>query len=74
MCRNISASVDGGAKRRVSHAQTRERGPPSALVEFFVIVVVLLLLKSTPSRIENHYRSFKICTAFTLGVKRVTNK
>ena len=36
VCRKISASVDKGAERRVSRAQTRERGPPSALSEFFV--------------------------------------
>ena len=28
----------GGAERRVSRAQTQERGPPSALAEFFSIV------------------------------------
>ena len=32
----ISSSVDGGAEQRVLRAQTRERGPPSALAEFFV--------------------------------------
>ena len=27
----------GGGERRVSRAQTRERGPPSALAEFFIV-------------------------------------
>ena len=27
-----------GAERRVSRAQTRERGPPSALVEFILVI------------------------------------
>ena len=30
-----------GAKQRVSRAQTRERGPPSALAEFTLILMAL---------------------------------
>ena len=36
MCQKSSAHVDGG-RRRVSHAQTREQGPPSTLAESFLI-------------------------------------
>ena len=31
-----------GAERRVSCAQTRERGPPSALAEYFVVLSLTL--------------------------------
>ena len=37
MCAEIFPLVSMGAERRVSHAQTRERGPPSALEENSIV-------------------------------------
>ena len=34
--------VSMGAERRVSRAQTRERGPPSALAEFAIVIIASL--------------------------------
>ena len=41
MCAGKFPLVSMGAERRVLRAQTRERGPPSALAEFFMILFVL---------------------------------
>ena len=40
MCAGIFPLVSMGAERRVSRAQTRERGPPSALEEILVRAVL----------------------------------
>jgi hypothetical protein len=40
----ISASVNGGAERRVSRVQTRERGPESVLAIFLLLSSLVAFL------------------------------
>ena len=60
-CLVVSVGVEWGAE----HAQTRERGPPSALEEifryFFPLVVVLLLTTAIQNRRRGCCRVPKFC-------------
>ena len=50
--------VSMGAERRVSHAQTRERGPPSAVAEIFKLgnwPPLAMLEDKVQSFVKNYY-------------------
>ena len=57
-CAGNFSLMSMGAERRVSHAQTRRRGPPSAPAEISFILIFVLIFQSPGSSNDFQHVSF----------------